>query len=198
MKRLLIGGATLALLTTQAMAWSTSPVAPSPNQTQNQGQHQHQGQHQGQSQNADATGGAGGSVGGVSVSNGSGAIGGLSITVPDGAGNAPCGGGIGLGGLGLGGGGSGGGTLWEFGDCKRVRESAILRAMARETGDRRLEQGALNELCQIDRIKEAFGGDCPSLTSVEAVDLPKKYKFDYCYTASPGELIQHRECKIRN
>ncbi len=107
-----------------------------------------------------------------------------SITVPDGYGNAPCGGGVGLGGVGGFGGGSGGGTLWEFGDCKRMRESAALRALG-------YPDAALAELCQIDRVREAFGGKCPSSEVVATVDAGPN---DYCFTRNAGDVNQHKEC----
>lgn len=126
---------------------------------------QRQGQTQGQTAtggNARATGGRGGSsnvnvTNTVRSGNGGGSNNGgnaIGLTVPGGYGNAPCGGGIGLGGLGLSGGGSGGGTLWEFGDCKRMRESSALLQLG-------YPDAALAELCQIDRVREAFGGRCP-------------------------------------
>lgn len=118
--------------------------------------------------NTTAAGGAGGrggrggnATGGKSsvsignVGNGGGGVGSsIGLTVPGGYGSAPCGGGVGLGGLGLSGGGSGGGTLWEFGDCKRMRESSALLQLG-------FPDAALAELCQIDRVREAFGGKCP-------------------------------------
>lgn len=135
--------------------------------------------------NANASGGSV-SVGSIGGGNGSGSGGGgIALTVPDGIGNAPCGGGIGLGGLGLGGGGSGGGTLWEFADCKRMREASALLHMG-------FRQAAINELCQIDRVKDAFGGDCP------VIDAPaghtRSYSWDWCGTRNAGDWNQHLEC----
>lgn len=67
-----------------------------------------------------------------------------------------------------------GGTLWEFGDCKRMREVDALRKMAIENKDspagKLIEQAALNELCQIDRIKDAFGGKCPTLYPISVYE----------------------------
>jgi hypothetical protein len=103
-----------------------------------------------------------------------------SITVPGGYGNASCGGGIGLGGIGLGGGGSGGGTLWEFHNCKVIREAAALQALGQAAT-------AVKLLCeQIDDVRHAMGGHC---------DQIYKAPPDWCFTASPGERLQHEECK---
>lgn len=166
-------------------------------------------QHQRQSQHQSATGGTafggtgystsaaignGGNVTNNVVAGGSGGggwnSGGLSITVPDVGGNAPCGGGISIGGLSLGGGGSAGGGLWEFGDCKRIREAAALDHMGY-----RLE--AVRELCQIDRVKDAFGGKCPALPPqpdpVNADTQTKNWP-DWCYTYDAGKDTQHWQC----
>jgi hypothetical protein len=138
--------------------------------------------------NARASGGKGGSSN-VSVNNsvgrsGGSDSGGIALTVPGGYGNAPCGGGIGLGGLGLSGGGSGGGTLWEFGDCKRMRESSALLQLG-------YPDAALAELCQIDRVRDAFGGKCPTPATVTDVYADTQ---DYCFTRNAGDVNQHREC----
>ena len=146
---------------------------------------QRQGQTQGQSQSSrstsgasarsTATGGRGGSGGSViaNVGNGGGSGGNaIGLTVPGGYGNAPCGGGIGLGGLGLSGGGSGGGTLWEFGDCKRMRESSALLQLG-------YPDAALAELCQIDRVREAFGGRCPGEPGAVMVQMPTPPEPEY-------------------
>lgn len=186
---------------------------------------QHQGQHQGQHQFQQATGGAGGaggsaaggsggSVGNVSGgtatggsvsvsglgSSGGGVGNGPALYVPDGLGQAPCGGGIGLGAFGGVSGGSGGGTLWEFRDCKIMREAGLLRTIAHNTPGlpkhdvHRIDQAALNEVCQIGRVLEAFGGKCPTLyqgsTEVD-IDADKN---DYCFTRNAGDRNQHREC----
>lgn len=142
-----------------------------------------------------ATGGRGGSVNIGSVGAGGGSGGGSGggvasvVTVPEGYGNAPCGGGIGLGGAGGFGGGSGGGTLWEFGDCKRLRESAALRSLG-------YPDAALAELCQIDRVREAFGGKCPN--AAEPIASRNIYPNDWCGTRNAGDKNQHLECdKVR-
>lgn len=131
---------------------------------------------------------SGGNVSIGSVGSGSGSGGGYvgAITTPDGYGNAPCGGGIGLGGGGGFGGGSGGGTLWEFSDCKRMRESSALRALG-------YPDAALAELCQIDRVKEAFGGTCPT-HEVQRVTTTDAGPYDYCFTRDAGDRNQHKEC----
>jgi hypothetical protein len=77
-----------------------------------------------------------------------------------------------------------------------MRESHALRSIAAEVSNpqvrAQLEQGALNELCQIDRVKDAFGGRCPTLAML---DLDTQAgKFDYCFTRDAGDLNQHREC----
>ena len=120
-------------------------------------------------------------------SGGGGGGGGLGITVPEGLGMANCGGGIGLGGLGLGGGGSGGGTLFEFGDCKRMREISVLLALG-------YRQAAVNELCQIDRVKDAFGGTCPTEPQPTAIEANRRWGPDYCLTRNAGDANQHLEC----
>jgi hypothetical protein len=185
-----------------APSGGSSPAAAS-SATAAQKQAQGQAQHQGQSQTArggnatggNATGGRGGSSN-VSINNaptsGSGGggdsyNGGVALTVPGGYGNAPCGGGVGMGGLGLGGGGSGGGTLWEFGDCKRMRESSALLQLG-------YPDAALAELCQIDRVREAFGGKCPEPKKAHLVLDTDAAKWDYCFTRNAGDRNQHREC----
>lgn len=123
---------------------------------------------------------------------------GPSVFVPDGSGQAPCGGGIGLGAGALSSGGAGGGTLWEFGDCKRMRESAALRSLAVETGDARLQQAALNELCQIDRIREAFGGHCPVIGERTPTVEPARAQYRYpawCRTSGGVWLSDLPECR---
>jgi hypothetical protein len=131
------------------------------------------------------TGGRGGSVGNAGNGNGNLNVA-PSIGVPSGYGNAPCGGGVSLGGVGMGGGGSGGGSLWEFGDCKRLRESAALRELG-------YPDAALAELCQIDRVRDAFGGTCPSGgTSIQKTS--SVYPYDYCATRNAGDKNQHLEC----
>lgn len=137
-----------------------------------------------------------GSLGGGSDRDG----GGNTLYVPDGAGQAPCGGGLGLGIFGSASAGSGGGTLFEFGDCKRIREFAAIRAVANNTpglsdADRaRLNQGALAELCQIGRVLDAFGGACPTLYQTRLTVETSKYPFDYCETRHAGDVNQHLEC----
>lgn len=157
-----------------------------------------------QAQQQRATGGRATATGGNVTNNVTGGgmggygFGGPTITVPDIATAAPCGGGLSLGGVGLGGGGSGGGNLWEFADCKRIREANMLRAIARETNNPVIEQGALNELCQIDRVKRAFGGSCPQVERPHKVVLKRMGDWpDWCYTASAGERMQHFECARR-
>lgn len=203
MKKLLLTAAALALCAHGACAWTGTNTGSGQLVEQGAAQQQRQtatggaassvatGGSARSSSKSTANGGRGGNVSIGSVSSGS-SGGGVSstpvVTVPDGYGNAPCGGGIGIGGAGLGGGGSGGGTLWEFTDCKRMRESAALRSLGQPLA-------ALRELCQIDRVREAMGGACPEAAPVSAPAAPpERYRFDYCYTASAGELRQHREC----
>lgn len=165
------------MLTGPAMAWDYVQNGPGQQIGDNasgvqNNTSQRQGQAQGQRQTA--TGGNARATGGksnVSVTNsvrsgGGGVGGGIGLTVPGGYGNAPCGGGIGLGGLGLSGGGSGGGTLWEFADCKRMRESSALLQLG-------FPDAALAELCQIDRVRDAFGGRCPGEVGAVMVKLPE-------------------------
>lgn len=195
--------AALALLSSPAMAWDT----PSPTSTSQAKANQHQNQAQGQAQrqNQTANGGQGGqggnATGGRSSANGGGATvtagnngnTGPTLYVPDGSGRADCGGGVGLGAA-AGASASGGGTLWEFGDCKRMREAAMLRAISAETGDPRFEQAALNELCQIDRVKQAMGGSCLQLAERQSVIEFDAHKWDYCWTRNAGDKNQHYEC----
>lgn len=138
-----------------------------------------------QAQQQAATSVSQGGAASVSYSGGS-AGGGVYLSIPDGHGEAPCGGGIGLGGGGSNAGGGVGGTLWEFSDCKRMRESAALDRMG-------FRDAAVAELCQIDRVREAFGGKCPGKPAhlVSDVDVGKP---DYCFTRNVGDINQHREC----
>ena len=147
--------------------------------------------------NANATGGAASVTNNVAMGsgNGSGSVGSApTIFVPEGAGQAPCGGGIGLGGVGLTGGGSGGGSLFEFGDCKRMREAKFLNDLGVQVGSRDLIQASLNEMCQIGRVLEAFGGKCPHIYAEKTVVVTRKYPFDYCETRDAGDVNQHLEC----
>lgn len=186
---------TLALLmaTTSAYAWTAKTGGSGPQAIgQDGGSATAQAQRQGQIQKTRNTAKGGSSNVNVnnSVTSGGGTngavVGDLAVTTPEGFGNAPCGGGIGLGGLGLSGGGSGGGTLWEFGDCKRMRESSALRSLG-------YPDAALAELCQIDRVREAFGGKCPTHDVATVTDVNGD-KPDYCFTRNPGDVNQHREC----
>lgn len=133
-----------------------------------------------------ATGGhAQGGTSNVSVSGGggySGGGGGVFLSIPDGHGEAPCGGGIGLGGGGSNAGGGVGGTLWEFADCKRMRESAALERLG-------YHDAATAELCQIDRVRQAMGGECPTSVASHIVRPA-----DYCMTRNAGDANQHLEC----
>lgn len=141
---------------------------------------------------------SGGSVTGgnvtVSNSNGGGTGGGgrgggdnYLVTTPDGRGMAPCGGGLGLGAVLA----SFGGTLWEFQDCKIIREAAMLKSWG-------YHDAAIAELCQIGRVKDAFGGTCPSVGQPAAPPITRTgYRYDYCYTRSPGDKDQHKECENR-
>ena len=136
---------------------------------------------------ASARGGSSYSGGSSTTVQGSGnTSGGLGITTPEGFGVASCGGGIGLSGLGLGGGGSGGGTLWEFQECKIIREANALHMLGQDAA-------AVAELCEIDRVRKAFGGTCPSqqTTSIDVDDRP-----DFCFTRNAGDKNQHRECDL--
>lgn len=136
-----------------------------------------------------ATGGSSSVINQVSGGGGS-AGGGLGLSVPEGFGMANCGGGVGLGGLGLSGGGSAGGSLFEFGDCKRMREASFLLGMG-------YRQAAINELCQIGRVLEAFGGTCPTIEAATVVQPEADttvYNGDYCMTRNAGDKDQHREC----
>lgn len=197
------------MLTTSAYAWTAQTNGPGPQAIGQDGgsataQSQHQGQKQSQvskggkggaggagGQGGNATGGkARGGTSNVSVNNsassggGGSSGGGVFLSIPDGRGEAPCGGGIGLGGGGSSAGGGVGGTLWEFGDCKRMRESAALERLG-------YTDAAVAELCQIDRVREAFGGTCPSPRLALDTDAGK---WDYCFTRNAGDLNQHREC----
>jgi hypothetical protein len=150
-----------------------------------------------------ATGGAGGSAratggngyggvgygGSTSVTvqggggNGNNAGTGPAIFLPSLAGNASCGGSISLGGIGPAAGASGGG-MWEFFQCKAVREANMLQQLGRP-------DLALALMCQqIDRVKEAMGGSCDAPVPQTVASKP-----DYCWTASAGEVKQHRECR---
>jgi hypothetical protein len=136
--------------------------------------------------NINGSGYGGGSGGGGGGRNNGG--GGIFLTVPDGTGQASCGGGLGIGGLTPGAGGSGGGTLWEFKDCKVIREANELRAIGRP-------DLAMREMCQqIDRVREAMGGSCDA--PVAPTPESEKYRYDYCFTASAGERMQHKECAV--
>lgn len=159
----------------------------------NQRQNQHQMQHQNQHQTQRATGGnvtnnitegggyGSGSGGGNTVNNGGG-----FLTVPNLAGQASCSGSVTLGFLGTQAGGSGGG-MWEFHDCKAVREADTLFAMGYKTQ-------AVALLCQqIDRVKEAFGGSCPGSQSETTQAITANVP-DYCFTRNAGDKNQHREC----
>lgn len=198
-RKALMAGIMLAALSAPALAWTARTGGSGPQAIgQDGGSASAQGQRQSQSSQsnsaASATGGSarssaqGGGGGNSSVTNsvsgGAGYNGGVGLTVPGGYGNAPCGGGLGLGGLGLSGGGSGGGTLWEFSDCKRMRESAALRDLG-------YPGAALAELCQIDRVRDAFGGHCPSAHLVLDTDAGAN---DYCFTRNAGDKNQHLEC----
>lgn len=194
------------LCASPAMAWTNINKGPGPKsisdgsgsaQAQQQGQKQAQGQAQRQSATAGAAasaaaaggsggqGGSGGTVGNITAGGSGG--GGLALAVPDGLGMAPCGGGISLGGLGLGGGGSGGGSLWEFADCKRIREAHLLQAWG-------FHQAAVNELCQIDRVLQAFNGKCPTLDQPRLTLKTDDGRPDWCGTVSAGDPGQHPEC----
>jgi hypothetical protein len=108
---------------------------------------------------------------------------GPAIFLPSLAGNASCGGSISLGGIGSSAGASGGG-MWEFHDCKVAREAAELHALGRP-------DLALRLMCQqIDRVKEAMGGSCDAPVPQTVASKP-----DYCWTASAGEMRQHKECR---
>jgi len=175
----------MILCATTAMAWDNTQtgrqnqIVDSPNS-----QAQQQTARGGNARStSSSTGGSGGNVSGISVSNGQSGNG-VFLSIPDGRGEAPCGGGIGLGGGGSNAGGGVGGTLWEFRDCKIMREANTLDRMG-------YHQAAINELCQIDRIREAFGGSCPHPETVIDVDAGKR---DYCFTRNAGDLNQHREC----
>ena len=208
MRNILLSGAVLALLTAPALAWDTPP-APVANAASHSSaraaahatatsRSQSRSNSSSISAGGSATGGTANATGGsvlVTGSNGggSGGVGPLGNFVPDGTGQAPCGGGLGAGGAGLSLGAGIGGTIFEFGDCKRLREVTALRAIAHETRDPRVEQAALNELCQIDRVKEAFGGHCPIVGTTIVTDVNAD-KNDYCFTRNAGDLDQHREC----
>lgn len=210
--KLLLSAAIFAAGTATSYAWDNTITGPGPNQIVDGGPGAQatarasarassasfsgaQGGAGGAGGSARARGGSANATGGtVNIngggfgdgSGGRGNTGGVFITVPDGMGQAPCGGGIGIGGLGLGGGGSGGGTLWEFGDCKTVREAAALKSLGRP-------DLALRELCQqISRVREAMGGTCDAPAA--PAPGPEVYRYDYCLTASAGELRQHKEC----
>lgn len=202
MKHLLIAATLLATGISPAFSWDYNQTNGHGNQqvgdgatglqsNQRQGQSQAQAQSQGQRQSAHAN--ATGGSSNVNVSNNSGGGGGYGggvfLSIPDGRGEAPCGGGVGLGGGGSSAGGGVGGTLWEFGDCKRLRESKMLH-------DWGYPDAALAEMCQIDRVKEAFekvGRQCPSPAAV-AEPVTTKYPFDYCGTRNAGDKNQHLEC----
>lgn len=181
------------LSSSAAYAWDTPPPAAATatarqHQTQNQNQHQSQRQSQHQTANGGAGGGGGAggsgyaSTGSVSVSGSGNTRGGLGITVPDLGIGSSCGGGISIGGIGASGGGSGGGALWEFGECKIIREADALNKLG-------YPDAAVAELCQIDRVKEAFGGKCPSPEGIQI-----GYGRDYCFTRDAGDTNQHKEC----
>lgn len=108
-----------------------------------------------------------------------------------------------LGGIGFGGAGRPGGGLfsysWEMHDCRM-----------RETGQMLWNAGfrmeAVRVWCKIPEVRQAFRGtpqQCPAdgPAPVEHVSTappsPRNYRYDYCYTASAGELKQHRECFAR-
>lgn len=215
MKRIILATALVVSCATGALAWDTTPTATvgnvnsasnasvknrntSVNANTNTNIN-HNSSHSSSNATSGSISGAtsrstatGGSVGGVNINAGNGGSGGggVYVTVPDGRGEAPCGGGISLGGVGLGGGGSGGGSLWEFADCKRMREADFLYKMG-------FQQAAVNEMCQIDRVKQAFGGQCPIIPTV-----PMSYGVitdppDYCLTRNAGDRNQHKECRVR-
>lgn len=211
MKRILLSTAVIIALASPSYAWDARTGGSGPQaigqdggsataQAQRQGQRQTQtqGQHQtatggaggqgGRGGNAHATGGTSNvsisglnSGGGGNAGNGGG---GVFLTIPDGRGEAPCGGGIGLGGGGSSAGGGLGGTLWEFSDCKRMRESAALEHLG-------YHDAAIAELCQIDRVRDAFGGTCPQSKVVINTQADRP---DYCLTRNAGDVNQHREC----
>ena len=136
-----------------------------------------------------ATGGNASAVGGQASGfgyggNGGTVNGGLALGVPLGTGNASCAAGISVAGLSLGGGGSAGGGLWELHDCKRARQAELLFRWG-------YRDQAVALLCQIDDVREAFGGECPRATPVTIVSADP---FDYCRTRNAGDKNQHREC----
>lgn len=191
-----------ALIAGPAMAWDTPPPAPAPTTTNmggnggNASQHQRQGQQQtarGGSARSSSTGGTssasnnGSNVSVVSGGGNSGGGQGVYLSIPDGHGEAPCGGGIGLGGGGSSAGGGFGGTLWEFGECKIMRESAALDRMG-------YRDEAVAELCQIDRVRKAFGGKCPAKPEAHLALDTTTYPYDWCGTRNAGDASQHREC----
>ena len=176
MKRLLLT-TVLSLAALPAMAWDKT-------QSQHQGQSQHQAAYGGAGGsatggNATSTsaggnaaaaggtggnGGNGGSGGSVSVSGVGNNGGGFGIALPSLFSGSSCSGSLSLGFVSVGGGGGGGGG-WEFTECKIMREANALLQLG-------YRQAAVNELCQIDRVRQAFGGRCPTIDVVVAAPPP--------------------------
>ena len=171
--------------------------------------------------NSTATGGAGGSSrsysgggrGGdaassqnVTVNNGTGGGGGTHVEAPApdimlpniAGGMNDCLGGVGFGGTGKPGGGLFSYT-WEMHDCR-------MRSTGQMLWNAGYRMEAIRVWCRIPEVRDAFKGtpeQCPADGGpvVEPVSAPASdkvtYSYDWCYTASPGERKQHKECDIR-
>lgn len=163
MKRLLMAAA--CLLPMHAYAWDYNQYGPGQQigdnasgvQNNNRANANANAAASARSASKSTAGATGGSVNIGSAGNSSGGSF-VGFNNPGGGGMASCGGGLGLGGIGLGGGGSAGGSIFEFRDCKVLREAAELANLGHA------DIGTIEICQQIDRVREAFGGTCPTLT----------------------------------
>lgn len=193
------------LAASPAMAWTTSP-----------GTGQHQGQHQTATGGAGGAGGAGG-TGGSATSNSTASStasgGNVIVNTAGGAGrhgSSGSGNGNGWnnnvppvyapsveggnscavgtsGGLGVAGFGIAFGATYAAQACERRAKAALLWNMGEKPA-------AIRLLCTDDEVGRAMGATgCNPAAAPPAT--PVSYPPDWCFTASAGERLQHKECR---